>query len=136
MTPRPLVPWLTPLGSSRAGPRQDHSATAVRTGITTMGIADSQATGRQRRDGSRPSGNSRGTKVSASPSPGAQAQWLTHTASPPPGTAPGGGLAVWVSHWAWAPGLGLALTFVPLLFPDGRLPSRRWRPVAWLSAIP
>jgi hypothetical protein len=35
-----------------------------------------------------------------------------------------------------APGLGLLLTFVPLLFPDGRLPSRRWRPVAWLSAIP
>ena len=53
-----------------------------------------------------------------------------------PGTAPGGELAVWVAQWAWAPGLGLALTFVPLLFPDGRLPSRRWRPVAWLSAIP
>jgi hypothetical protein len=53
-----------------------------------------------------------------------------------PGTAPGGGLAVWVSQWAWAPGLGLLLTFVPLLFPDGRLPSRRWRPVAWLSVIP
>jgi hypothetical protein len=53
-----------------------------------------------------------------------------------PGPAPGGGLAIWVSQWAWAPGLGLLLTFVPLLFPDGRLPSRRWRPVAWLSAIP
>jgi hypothetical protein len=53
-----------------------------------------------------------------------------------PGTAPGGGLGVWVSQWAWAPGLGLLLTFVPLLFPDGRLPSRRWRPVAWLSTIP
>jgi hypothetical protein len=53
-----------------------------------------------------------------------------------PGTAPGGGLAVWVSQWAWAPGLGLLLTFVPLLFPDGRPPSRRWRPVAWLSTIP
>jgi hypothetical protein len=52
-----------------------------------------------------------------------------------PGTAPGGGLAVWVGQWAWAPGLGLLLTFVPLLFPDGRLPSRRWRPVAWLSAV-
>ena len=40
------------------------------------------------------------------------------------------------AQWAWAPGLGLLLTFVPLLFPDGRLPSRRWRPVAWLSADP
>jgi hypothetical protein len=53
-----------------------------------------------------------------------------------PSTAPGGGLAVWISQWAWAPALGLLLTYVPLLFPDGRLPSARWRPVAWLSAIP
>jgi hypothetical protein len=52
-----------------------------------------------------------------------------------PGTGPGGGLAVWVGQWAWAPALVLVLCFVPLLFPDGRLPSRRWRPVAWLAAI-
>jgi hypothetical protein len=32
--------------------------------------------------------------------------------------------------------LSLAITFVPLLFPDGRLPSRRWRPLAWLSTVP
>ena len=57
--------------------------------MTTMRTADSQATGRQRRDGSRPSGNNKGTKVSASPRPGAQAHWLTQMASSPPGPAPG-----------------------------------------------
>jgi 1-acyl-sn-glycerol-3-phosphate acyltransferase len=29
--------------------------------------------------------------------------------------------------------VGLLETYVLLLFPDGRLPSRRWRPLAWLS---
>jgi hypothetical protein len=57
----------TPSGSSRAGPRQGHSATALGTVMTTMATADSQATGRQRRDGSRPSGNNKGTKVSSRP---------------------------------------------------------------------
>jgi hypothetical protein len=52
-----------------------------------------------------------------------------------PGTVPGGPLANWVAQWAWAPSVGLLFTFVPLLFPDGRLPSPGWRPVAWLSAI-
>jgi hypothetical protein len=30
---------------------------------------------------------------------------------------------------------GLLITFALLLFPDGRLPSRRWLPVAWMSAL-
>ncbi|MEV0346850.1 histidine kinase [Nonomuraea sp. NPDC050680] len=30
---------------------------------------------------------------------------------------------------------GLLWIFVPLLFPEGRLPSRRWRPVAWIGAV-
>jgi hypothetical protein len=43
--------------------------------------------------------------------------------------------ADWVSDWVWMLGIGPAATFLPLLFPDGRLPSRRWRPVAWAAAV-
>jgi hypothetical protein len=35
--------------------------------------------------------------------------------------------------WLWVPTVGLLGSYLPLLFPDGRLPSRRWRPLAWLS---
>ena len=41
----------------------------------------------------------------------------------------------WLGQWIWAPGLGLILVFLPLLFPDGHPPSRRWRPVAWLGGL-
>jgi hypothetical protein len=40
-----------------------------------------------------------------------------------------------INNWLWVPAVGLMGTFVFLLFPDGRLPSRRWRPVAWLSGL-
>jgi signal transduction histidine kinase len=33
----------------------------------------------------------------------------------------------------WAPGWTLIITLLLLLFPDGHLPSRRWRPVAFLA---
>jgi hypothetical protein len=36
--------------------------------------------------------------------------------------------------WIWLVGLGLCV-FVALLFPDGRLLSRRWRPVAWAAGV-
>ena len=42
--------------------------------------------------------------------------------------------AAWLSSWT-GPGLLLAAAFLFLLFPDGRLPSRRWRLVAWIAAI-
>lgn len=43
--------------------------------------------------------------------------------------------AAWYLAWAAFPVFGLTFTFTPLLFPTGRLPSRRWRPIAWLAAI-
>ncbi|HXY73310.1 MAG TPA: hypothetical protein VEM41_12280, partial [Actinomycetota bacterium] len=37
----------------------------------------------------------------------------------------------WPGEWLWILPYGALLTVVPLLFPDGRLPSSRWRPLAW-----
>jgi hypothetical protein len=42
-------------------------------------------------------------------------------------------VVVWVGGWAWIMGAGPAATLLLLLFPDGKLPSRRFRPVAWLA---
>ena len=35
--------------------------------------------------------------------------------------------------WLWVPPVGLLGIYLVLLFPNGRLPSKRWRPLAWLS---
>ena len=37
--------------------------------------------------------------------------------------------------WLWVPTVGLIGIYLILLFPDGKLPSRRWRPLAWLSGV-
>jgi hypothetical protein len=47
----------------------------------------------------------------------------------------GGRLLVWPSTWVWNIGIGLGGVFLLLLFPNGHLPSRRWKPVAWAGAI-
>jgi len=44
-------------------------------------------------------------------------------------------LSAWIGGWYWYLLLALALIYLPLLFPDGRLPSRRWLPVAVLGGI-
>jgi len=52
-----------------------------------------------------------------------------------PGSVPFPVVLAGVNHWLWVPTVGLLGTYVFLLFPDGRLPSRRWRPLAWLSGV-
>jgi hypothetical protein len=49
------------------------------------------------------------------------------------GSAPGPVMLDALTLWSWAFPLGLLGTYMVMLFPDGRLPSRRWRPLAWLS---
>ena len=51
-----------------------------------------------------------------------------------PGSLPAGQAAAWVSSWVWVPFAAL-IGFLVLLFPDGRLPSGRWRPFAWLVGV-
>jgi len=50
-----------------------------------------------------------------------------------PGSVPFAVGVAGINNWLWVPAVGLLGTYVFLLFPNGRLPSRRWRPLAWLS---
>jgi PAS domain S-box-containing protein len=51
-----------------------------------------------------------------------------------PAMLPGGEVLAWISSWLWVSHIGL-FVFLALLFPDGRLPSSRWRPFGWLVGM-
>jgi signal transduction histidine kinase len=53
----------------------------------------------------------------------------------PPFTLPWGEYVAWFSTWVGLAGPVLAGIFLMLLFPNGRLPSRRWRTVAWVAVF-
>jgi signal transduction histidine kinase len=56
--------------------------------------------------------------------------YAVHTLVADPASLPAGRAFAWLSNWMWAIPISL-LPFLLLLFPTGRLPATRWRPVAW-----
>jgi hypothetical protein len=47
---------------------------------------------------------------------------------------PAGEYVGWLQLWIWVPFVALITVYLPLLFPDGRLPGPRWRPVSCAAA--
>lgn len=42
--------------------------------------------------------------------------------------------SIWLRGWIWYPASIFFFGLIPALFPDGRLPSPRWRPILWAVA--
>jgi hypothetical protein len=70
--------------------------------------------------------------LSVAPTGGAYATYVIVTRGQPGALAV---LGAWVVNWFWFLFLALALVYLPMLFPDGRLLSRRWLPVAVVAGI-
>jgi hypothetical protein len=52
----------------------------------------------------------------------------------PESSLPIGEALAWLTFWAWIPSIGCIVLSL-LLFPNGRLPSSRWRWLAWLTVL-
>ena len=61
---------------------------------------------------------------------GFSTQYALHAVLADPGSLPAGRVFAWLSNWVWAIQTAM-LAFLFLLFPTGRLRSRRWLPAAW-----
>jgi signal transduction histidine kinase len=59
-------------------------------------------------------------------------QYGLHALIAAPGSLPAGRALAWLSNWTWVIAFAM-LAFVFLLFPTGRLSSRRWLPAAWFA---
>jgi hypothetical protein len=60
--------------------------------------------------------------------------YALHALRVDPGSLPAPYLLAWFQNWTWPIAVTM-LIFLLLLFPDGHLRSRRWRPVAWIAGV-
>ena len=62
------------------------------------------------------------------------AQYAIYALLAQPGQLPAGEALAWFTSWVWILFIGcIAISF--LLFPNGQLPGRRWKWLAWLSVL-
>ncbi len=61
-------------------------------------------------------------------------EYATYAVLTAPGSLPAVPLVTWLGAWIWWAGACLAVTFGLMLYPDGSLPSARWRGVAGAAA--
>ena len=52
-----------------------------------------------------------------------------------PGSVPFPVFVAGFNNFLWVPAVGLLGTYALMLFPDGKPPSSRWRPLAWLTGV-
>ncbi len=62
------------------------------------------------------------------------AEYAAYALLAPSRSLPGGEAFAWLTSWVWVGGLGL-IVYLDLLFPNGRLPSARWRWFARFTAF-
>jgi signal transduction histidine kinase len=65
---------------------------------------------------------------------GAGREWAVYATAVRPGGLPAPAWAAWVGTWPSMVSIG-TLPLVLVVFPDGRLPSRRWRALPWVVGV-